>query len=299
VTLQRLKRASLGGERTLPSSCFLWDPMPFTFFAHQAAVLPLKLARPRWFCGTALAIGSMAPDLEYFIWLRTVRYISHSLPGQVLFCLPVTLLLVWLVMRVIARPLALHLPDGGVFHLRDYRVLALRPDTPGFWPRAAASALVGSLSHIAWDSFTHLHGWPVQAWAPLRTPLFIFETEVVYGWRVLQHGSTLFGGLIALWLLARIGRDRLLLRWSGTDADETVPVPSPQSRRRLWTSVLLGTVAGVVAGLNIGDLANGWATVRFLAPICFGAVTFTFLGLCVGCALAARVLPAPTGEAAR
>src|SRR4051812_19906912 len=41
--------------------------VPLTILAHQAAVLPLKLARPRWFDGTALVIGSMAPDLVFVL----------------------------------------------------------------------------------------------------------------------------------------------------------------------------------------------------------------------------------------
>jgi len=39
--------------------------MPFTFLSHQAPVLPLKIAAPRWFDGTALVLGSMAPDLFF------------------------------------------------------------------------------------------------------------------------------------------------------------------------------------------------------------------------------------------
>ncbi|MEU7905931.1 DUF4184 family protein [Actinoplanes sp. NPDC049118] len=36
-----------------------------TFSSHPAAVLQLKVWRPRWVDGVALAIGSMAPDLAY------------------------------------------------------------------------------------------------------------------------------------------------------------------------------------------------------------------------------------------
>lgn len=41
--------------------------MPLTLFAHQVPTMGLKMARPRWFDGTALCLGSMAPDLGYAV----------------------------------------------------------------------------------------------------------------------------------------------------------------------------------------------------------------------------------------
>src|SRR5438552_11102134 len=104
--------------------------MPFTFFAHQAPVMPLKLVFPRRFCGLALAVGSMAPDLEYFFRGQLGSVVGHTLAGQFYFCLPLTLLLVWVIRNVVAEPLSCHLPDGGGFHLRDLRALA-RPQSGG------------------------------------------------------------------------------------------------------------------------------------------------------------------------
>src|SRR6185295_14226025 len=116
--------------------------MPFTFLAHQAPVLPLKLLRPAHVSGTALVIGSMAPDFEYFIRGQPFSTISHTLVGQVVFCLPLTFLVGWLV-RDLLGPLL------GRF----------RPTTPILSVRYLACALAGSLSHVAWDGFTHGDGW--------------------------------------------------------------------------------------------------------------------------------------------
>src|SRR5581483_12465816 len=49
--------------------------VPFTL-AHPAAVLPL---RRRGLVFSALVVGSMAPDFEYFFGLK--RPISHTMPG--------------------------------------------------------------------------------------------------------------------------------------------------------------------------------------------------------------------------
>lgn len=77
--------------------------MPATFPAHPAAVLPLKLWRPTWFDGVALAVGSMAPDLAYALdgsWLErpfpslpSFWELAHSLPWFLVWALPVTIAL--------------------------------------------------------------------------------------------------------------------------------------------------------------------------------------------------------------
>ncbi len=53
--------------------------MPFTL-AHPAAVLPVKNKWPHLFNGTALILGSMAPDFEYFIRFKAQGTIGHSIP---------------------------------------------------------------------------------------------------------------------------------------------------------------------------------------------------------------------------
>lgn len=60
------------------------DNIPFTC-SHPALIIPL-----RWygFVLSALIIGSMAPDFEYFIRFSTTRTISHTIPGVFTFCLP-------------------------------------------------------------------------------------------------------------------------------------------------------------------------------------------------------------------
>ncbi len=211
--------------------------MPFTFFAHQAVVLPLKLVRPRWFCGTALVFGSMAPDVEYFLRGRTYSGISHQMIGQVLFCLPLTLLMVWLFKRVMVLPLSMHAPSLGPFKLKEYAVLGAK-EPAGYYKRAALSALIGSLSHVVWDHFTHVYGFAVRAFSVLRAPVFELSSGyVVKVYKVLQHGSTLVGGTITVVLLAVIGRRQLLRRWSQAQAPKA---STPQSAR--WMKIGLVVV---------------------------------------------------------
>ncbi len=226
--------------------------MPFTFFAHQAVVLPLKFARPKWFCGTALVFGSMAPDAEYFLRGRTYSGISHQMIGQVLFCLPLTLLMVWLFRRVMVVPLSLHAPSLGPFKLREYAVLGAK-EPAGYWRRAAFSALIGSLSHVVWDHFTHVYGFAVRAFSVLRAPVFELPNYTVKVYKVLQHGSTLVGGTITIVLLAVIGRRQLLQGWSQAQAPKEA---TPQSAR--WMKVGLLVVCGMALMVSAG--VTFWGT---------------------------------------
>src|SRR4051812_49745428 len=73
--------------------------MPFTL-SHPAATLPLRKFLPL----SALVIGSMSPDFEYLLRLAGVSRFSHTLPAVFYFCLPVSLLLLWLFHNLIKRP---------------------------------------------------------------------------------------------------------------------------------------------------------------------------------------------------
>ena len=56
--------------------------MPATFPSHAAAVLPLKLWRPRWFDGVALVVGSMAPDTHSAAGLLLGSVLTRRRQGE-------------------------------------------------------------------------------------------------------------------------------------------------------------------------------------------------------------------------
>jgi hypothetical protein len=72
-------------------------------------------------------------------------------------------------------------------------------------PRASGLAIVtslviGVLTHLVWDAFTHLHSFGVRAIPPLAIYLFSVQDYHVYVYKLLQHGSTVVGaGLLAGW----------------------------------------------------------------------------------------------------
>jgi hypothetical protein len=61
--------------------------MPFTL-SHPLFAAPLKKMLP-FLSTTGLILGSMSPDLEYFIAMQPFRSIGHSIEGFFLLILPV------------------------------------------------------------------------------------------------------------------------------------------------------------------------------------------------------------------
>jgi hypothetical protein len=203
--------------------------VPLTFPSHAAAILPLKLWRPRRFDGVALVVGSASADLIYPFAAIVSHPTVHSLPGLFWWCVPLTLLLTPVVRRAAPR-VAAHLPDGGPLRLRDYGALgAVRHR----WHVTLLSAFLGAASHLLWDGFTH---------SPETNGLTIsgLGGEAVPGvpwFRVLQHASSLIGAAVAIALAVHIGRRRLVRRWHG---------PAPAIRRR---PALFWSAAGAVWAL--------------------------------------------------
>ncbi len=145
--------------------------MPYPF-AHPAAVLPLG----RFGVPSALAIGSLAPDLWYLVPLVD-RAETHAAAGLVWFCLPAGLALYILFHLVLKEPLiALLSPRLSAFACRGLPARA--------WSTVLLSLLVGILTHLVWDALTHSH-----------TP------RHAVNW--LQHANTFAGTAILAWWIWR------------------------------------------------------------------------------------------------
>jgi hypothetical protein len=165
--------------------------MPFTL-SHAAAVIPF--AR-RGLVFSALAVGSMAPDFVYFSKWPPSSIFSHSIPGVFFYCVPAGLIVLWLFHFVVKRPMASLLP------LSHQRRLVPWMNRFSFGPfrhffLIIVSLIIGGFTHIIWDSFTHPSGWAVEHFPALSFTV----QETWFGpsrlYRVLQHGSTLFGAAV-------------------------------------------------------------------------------------------------------
>jgi len=166
--------------------------MPFTI-SHAAAVLPLRKLAGSRLPLAAMMIGSMSPDFAYFLPQDSGRASSHDFEGILLFCWPVSLALWLLFVHLLERPTIELLPA------------AWRTRVPRSDPTLSASALafaslaviMGAMTHVAWDAFTHF-GTPITERFPaFNVVLFTFHGHSMPVYLFLQYLCSVIG-LLAL-----------------------------------------------------------------------------------------------------
>ena len=169
--------------------------MPFTL-SHPAAVLPFRRFCPRYLEFAALVIGSLTPDLGYYVRRFEIASFAHTIFGSFIVCLPSGVLM-FLIFYLVRKPICFILPAPH----REPLLLRCTGVLPVSLRRAtivALSLLLGAWSHILWDSFTHLTGWFVQRFSWFRAPVFIVGSTQFQAYYVLQQLSTVVGGAILI-----------------------------------------------------------------------------------------------------
>jgi hypothetical protein len=180
--------------------------MPFT---PSHAIVALPFVRTP-LVPAAIAIGAMTPDLPLFLRGVGLNYSFTHTFGNIVWTalLAFVLFMVW---RVVLRPavgelapawLARRLPEDwstrGIAAAGEAVGIGLR--RPLYPVLLAVSLILGVISHILWDLFTHDGRWGVSMfpaldamWGPLQ------------GFKWLQHGSSVLGLLgIGIWALLRL-----------------------------------------------------------------------------------------------
>ena len=135
--------------------------MPFTF-SHPAIILPLYRYAKKWVSLTGLIIGSIVPDFEYFLRMKSKSYYSHTLFGLFWFDLPLSLFLCFLFHNVIRNPLFSHLPNSLNSRLSNFKRFSWNSYFKKNWLTIVLCLLVGAFSHLVWDHFTHERGYVLK-----------------------------------------------------------------------------------------------------------------------------------------
>jgi hypothetical protein len=205
--------------------------VPFTV-SHAAAVLPLhRLSRHR-LPMTALMVGSMAPDFGYFFSHEASRALTHSFSGLFIFALPAGLLVWFLYVAFLEKATITLLSDR--WHTRFAHTDAI---TRSLVARAAVAILLGAITHILWDSFTHRGTFVTRAF-----PVLLGPTPGI-GWVPIYHLLHGLSSIVGLMLLAAWARNlhrqpaRSLIR------------PYDISRRARIAAVWLLVLAAVADGV--------------------------------------------------
>ncbi|MEV7318603.1 DUF4184 family protein [Streptomyces sp. NPDC093970] len=272
--------------------------MPFTL-SHAAAVLPGVRAdgsgRGR-LVPAVLVAGSFSPDLTYYAASAVPDAMefgtfTHSFTGvltvDVLFSW--ALVALWVLVR---EPLVALLP-----RIRQGRPAALlRCGAPraraglALTARWYGSAVLGALTHVVWDAFTHHDRWGTGL-----VPALGRDVAGVPLYTVLQYGtSAVAAAVLAVFVLRALRR---------APAGVPAGVPVLSVRDRWWAVAGIAGCALVAAVQRAtrwwaywGSTATPW---ELLPTVLFGAGAGLLLGV-VGYAVTVRVWrPAPVAGGVR
>lgn len=147
---------------------------------------------------TCLIIGSMAPDFDYLYHTQAGTSLSHSLAGVLYYCLPITVGVAFLWHFIIKASLASALPNSLVRKYSDWLSNSWECKSLFRLLIILISAVVGTLTHLAWDSFTHISGFFVQNIAFLTKITFIYNLPV---FKLLQYGCGILGAFLVLYII--------------------------------------------------------------------------------------------------
>lgn len=247
--------------------------MPFTP-SHALVALPFVRTS---LVPAAIAIGAMTPDLPLFVRGVGLGYgFTHSYANVVWTgIIAFALFLIW---RSVLRPavpelaptwLARRLPaewaESGLVSLRR----AVGVGASRWYPvLLAVSLLLGVVSHILWDSFTHEGRWGVDV-----LPILDERWGPFTGFKWLQYGSGLIAlVIIAVWAVLRVS--------AFAPRDSVLRVFPAGVRISWWISLpvilLTAWLVGVVAyGPITAEFTVPHLTYRVLPPACaiWGALT--------------------------
>lgn len=140
-------------------------------------------------------IGSMAPDFGYFFSHDVSRQLTHSFSGLFLFALPAGLS-VWLFYVYVLEKATITLLSDR-WHTRFAHTDTV---TPRLVARSVLAIVLGALTHILWDAFTHRDTFLTSSVAFLNAPTPGFPWLPVYH---LLHGLSTVVGLVILAYWAR------------------------------------------------------------------------------------------------
>ncbi|EFM13151.1 hypothetical protein PaecuDRAFT_0662 [Paenibacillus curdlanolyticus YK9] len=245
--------------------------MPFTM-SHPAFAVPLRRLMPN-LSVAGLVLGSMSPDLEYFVNMEARGTIGHQFIGFMLIGLPLCIALFFSYERVVRPMLSAFVPR--LFHIKQFVRECYGQGYPlslGGWLHFTAAAFIGYLTHMFMDAWTHGSGvfvehLPGLTASTLGMPLF----------QLLQFAFSALGAFCIAWW-ALFGWMNWMAKHSSQKRSNKPTFAGNKREPWVWPwAILIGFITMIIKllfSVDPGDL-----TLWFAAP--FSAAALGIFGACL------------------
>ncbi|MGO4110884.1 DUF4184 family protein [Paenibacillus sp. YAF4_2] len=242
--------------------------MPYTL-AHPLYAFPIKYLNRKVFSMTGLVLGSMGPDIEYFIFLAPHQTIGHTIQGLFMQVIPLCVLLGLLFHYVVKKPLAMHLPSLFQLDKRAFNLLN-RWDMTTFraWLIYLLSVVIGFYTHILVDAFTHERGYFVYHLDVLSHQTDLLHLPV---YKLLQYSFSLLGMfVIFITIMIRLFKSQ--------PRSSVMPVIPAHQKWVFWSVVCLWAVLLPVLKLYVSSYPLiSVAAVAPISGVCVGLVVSSII----------------------
>jgi len=235
--------------------------VPFTVSHAVVALGARRLPVPV----AAVAVGSMAPDAVLFAPFLPPYDDAHSWWGVVTIDLAVSLVVLatwWLLVRPAWAPVVPGLRRRVPSDWGRRRALGVRDVLP-----VVVGCVLGSVTHVVWDGFTHEHGFVVEAWPALRD-----ATVGGYPLPFLLQDLSSGLGLLALLVVAAVW-------WRRADARRVGPLHVVE---RVVPVAALGVVVALALAVAARALLAGAGVPGAVTALAFRVPMLVAVALVVG-----------------
>lgn len=238
--------------------------MPFTF-SHPAAILPINHFFKRRLSTTGLVAGSLVPDFEYFVRTYHESSYSHTWAGLFYLDLPAGILLCFLYHNLIREPFYTNAPVFLKRRMAPFQSLRWNPWFVEKWQTVIFCVLLGALTHLLWDKFTH-HTVPMVQSASGFSH-FVTKGDWLMTYFFFWDVSSLIGIFLLFYAIWTLPSDKR--------------IQAAKSRQRYWLCLGGSTLAFFMLQLSLIDIKSmdnlAIAIVdAFLLSIVFTSILFSF-----------------------
>jgi Domain of unknown function (DUF4184) len=238
--------------------------MPFTF-AHPIAAAPIWFGSKRRLDLPSLIIGSMIPDIEYFLSLQPIKTVGHTFAGILIQGIPSSLALLLISRYMLMRPclailpprLARHLPPPTSYFSLEFSYLI----------NVIVSIVIGASSHLLWDAIVHHSHWFVHHSERIQSH---FNEASMY--QLFQYTSSAVGLIaIVIWLLKWLDR---------TEYRHQIETLTPNWRGIAAIAIVLPAFGLAIVAIEAHHVVGETSFEVFIRAL-IGCISGTFVGLCL------------------